>query len=390
MARICVIRQFFFPRDVRVRRQVGALTAAGHEVDVICVRRPGEPLRERLGAVRVHRVPIRIERGGRARYLLQYGAFLTAAGALAGALHLRRRFDLVQVNTLPDALVFAAAIPRLLGARVLLDLHECMPEFFATKFGVGLDHPAVRLLGRIEQASIRFADHAITCTELMREAFIGRGAPPEKIGVVLNSADEELYDVASHPPDPKARPGFTLVCPGAIEEHYGVDTLVRGAALLRDEIPDLRVEVYGEGSYRPRLEQLIRELGMEDRVVLGGFVPDAELVRAIATADAGVVAVKRDAFRDLTHCNKMFEFITMRRPAIVSGTRAVEAYFDDGCFLLFRSGDEHDLARAIRVLHADPAVSERLVRRAAEVNEPYRWPRQRELYVAIVEGLLAR
>jgi hypothetical protein len=66
--------------------------------------------------------------------------------ALASALHLRHRYDLVQVNSLPDFLVFAALGPRLIGSPVLLDLHECMPEFFATKFRTSLQHPAVRVL----------------------------------------------------------------------------------------------------------------------------------------------------------------------------------------------------------------------------------------------------
>jgi hypothetical protein len=66
---------------------------------------------------------------------------------------------------MPDGLVFAAAIPRLFGARVLLDLHECMPEFFATKYGVGMDHPGVRIVSAIEQVSIRFSDRVITGTD---------------------------------------------------------------------------------------------------------------------------------------------------------------------------------------------------------------------------------
>ena len=81
---------------------------------------------------------------------------------------------------MPDALVFAAAVPRLLGARVLLDLHECMPEFFSVKYGVGPAHPALRLLAAAEQMSIRFADRVITCTEEMRETFVRRGADPEQ------------------------------------------------------------------------------------------------------------------------------------------------------------------------------------------------------------------
>jgi glycosyltransferase involved in cell wall biosynthesis len=389
--RVCLIRQGFFPLDTRVRREVHALVSAGHEVDVICVRRPGQRRRERLDAVTVHRLPLPLERGdGRMRYLLQYATFAMAAAVLCSVLHLRRRWDVVQVNSMPDALVFAAAVPRLMGARVILDLHECMPEFFAVKFGVGPGHPALRLLAAVEQLSIRFATRVITCTDQMRETFVGRGADPAKIDVVLNSADEGIFDAARHPPAPR-RPGrFTVLCHGAIEVSYGIDTLIRAAALLRDHIPELRVEIFGDGTYRSQVHALSDELGLDGSVRMSdGWAPIDELVAAIADADVGIVAMRRNAFRDLTHCNKMFDFIAMRRPVVVSRTRAVEAYFPDSCFALFESGDEHDLARAIRSLYDDPALAARLVAEAGEVSEPYRWPRQRERYLRVVEEAAA-
>jgi glycosyltransferase involved in cell wall biosynthesis len=391
MARICVIRQGFFPLDTRVRREVGALAAAGHEVDVVCVRRPGERRRERQGSVRIHRLALPLKRAGRLQYVLQYAVFLAVAGLYATLLAVRRRFDLVQVNSIPDVLVFAATGPRLLGARVLLDLHECMPEFTATKYGLGMRHPLVRAMAILEQASIRFADATITCTEQMREAFVARGARPDGISVVLNSSDEEIFDADRFAPGDREQRGFTLLTHGAMEERYGLDTLIEATALLGEEMPDLRVELYGEGSERDELERLAARLGVAGRVRFSdGFVPIDDLVRAIAEADAGVVAIRRDVFRDLTHCNKMFDFIAMRRPAIVSRTRSVEAYFDEDCFVLFDDGDAADLARAIRALRTDPSLADRLVRRAAEVAEPYRWVHQRRLYQGIVASLAGR
>jgi glycosyltransferase involved in cell wall biosynthesis len=387
-ARIGVIRQFYFPCDTRVRREVHALASADHEVDVICMRRPGQPLYERSGSVAVYRVPLVHKRGGPLRYLFEYLSFPLAAFLYAGTLALRRRWDVVQVNTLPDWLVFAAIVPRLLGARVLLDLHECMPEFFATKFRASPSHPAVRLLARLEQASIRFADLAITCTEQMREAFIARGAQGDRIAVILNSADEEIFDPQRYPPTGSGPDRFVLLSHGSIEERYGLDTAVRAVARLAGEIPGLRLEIFGEGAYLEELQELAQQLRIEDRVFFSdGLVPLDDLLRAIASADAGLVAMKRDLFRDLTHTNKMFDFISMRRPVIVSRTASVEAYFDESCFQLFDSEDDRDLARAIRGLHADAGLRERLVRRAAEVNEAYRWPRQRELYRHVVERL---
>src|SRR6266851_4030572 len=103
--RICFIRQGYYPLDTRVRRQVRALTLAGHEVDVICLSRPGEPRFERQDKVTVHRVPITKRRAGHFAYLTQYGAFFVFAMWMATVLHLRRRYELVQVFTLPDVLV---------------------------------------------------------------------------------------------------------------------------------------------------------------------------------------------------------------------------------------------------------------------------------------------
>ena len=385
--RTCVIRQYYVPVDPRVRREIEALAAAGHEVDVICLAQPGERRFERRGPLRIFRVPLRHRRTGLAGAVAEHLAFVAAAGALAGVLHLRRRYDVVQANTVPDTVVFAALVPKLLGARVLLDLHECVPEFFATRFGMDPGHRAVRAAAAAEQAAIRFADRAITCTNEMRTAFVERGADPALIDVVLNSSDESVFSPRSLPDVARGDDGFRLILHGSVEERYGIDTAVEAVAALGNEIPGLVLEVYGEGSDRARVESLAQRLGLSEHVRFKGFVPQAQLLRGLAAADAGVVAMKRDAFRDLTHCNKMFELIAVERPVITSRTRSVEAYFGEDCFEFFDSGDPEDLARAIRALHADPERRRRLVARARQVAEPYRWRHQGARYVEIAEHL---
>ena len=391
MARICVIRQHYVPQDTRVAREVAVLVESGYEVDVICLRERGEPRLERDGGVTVRRLPLRHTRRGVVRYLIEYVVFFLMATCLVAVLHVRHRYRLVQVNSIPDTLVFAAGVPRLFGARVLLDLQECMPEFLVTKFSISPHHPVVRLVGRFEQLSIRFADFVITPTEQMREAFIARGADKTKVSVVMDGADERIFrpDRDSEKIGDQSR--FTLICHGTVEERYGLDTVIKAVALLQDEIPELRFEIYGSGSYLGHLRQLASELGVEDRVSFSGcFVPVDELVQALAAADVGIVAMKRDAFRDLTLAGKMFDFIAMRKPMIVSRTRSVEETFGECCFELFQSNDVEDLARAIRAVHADPKRREQFIRRAAEVAEPYRWARQRELYRSVVERLITR
>ncbi len=390
MRRICVIRHYYYPLDPRVRREVQALAADGNSVDVICLRQAGERHLERQGRIRIWRLPLRHRRGGAGRRIYEYALFTAMAGVLAGVLCLRRRFDLVQANTVPDTLVFAAAVPKLLGVPVLLDLHECMPEFFASTYSADQGHPVVRVMAACEQASIRFADFALTCTEEMRQAFVTRGAPKEKIAVVMNSADESVFRANGRPRRRQVDDELRLLHHGTIEARYGIDTAIRAVAHVRARVPGIRLWVYGDGSQRQDLVQLAADLGVASQVSFSdGFVSLKELVDAIGSCDAGVVAMKRDPFRDLTHCNKMFDLISMKRPVLCSRTRSVMTYFPESCFAYFEPDDPEDLARAIWELHAQPELAERLVERAGEVNEPYRWPHQRKRYMRVVAAMTA-
>jgi glycosyltransferase involved in cell wall biosynthesis len=390
--RVCVVRQHYLPRDSRVARELSELKAARHQIDVICLRDVGQPIIEKLEGARYWRIPLRHSVGSSAtRYLAEYAIFFVAAATLLAVLQLLRRYRLVQVNSVPDVLVLAAVVPRLLGARILLDLQECMPEFLATKFRLPSRHPAVRTLERLEQLSIRFAHHVITPTEPMRRTFVARGADPAKITVVMDGSDEKVFAIPPDLGEPSSGSStFTLVSHGTVEEHYGLDTVVRAIAQLRSEIPGIRLQVYGTGSYLPTLHTLTRGLGMEDLVTFSdGFVPLPELVRGIAASDVGIIALRRDPFRDVALPGKIFDFVLLRKPVISSRTSSVEEIFGPECVELFESGDAVDLARAVRTLYYDPERRHRMVRLAEAKAEPLQWSRQRLIYRDVVDQLLA-
>ena len=134
----CHVVYSYFPFDPRVRREVETLHRLEYELDVIAMQEPGEPRVETVLGARVHRIPFAVVRGGKVRYAFQYFVFLLAAAALLLVLHIRRRYDIVHVHSLPDFLVFAAAIPKLLGSRVLAYMNEPTPELFETGRAWGL------------------------------------------------------------------------------------------------------------------------------------------------------------------------------------------------------------------------------------------------------------
>ena len=186
----------------------------------------------------------------------------------------------------------------------------------------------------------------------------------------MDSTDEEVFRRV-----PAARPDtnrFTLISHGTVEERYGLDTAIDAVALLRNEIPELVLKIYGEGSDLGRLHQLADRLGVADRVYFSdAFVPIDDLRCALSSADVGVVAIKRDVFRDVTLAAKMFDCIAMGLPMVVSRTRSVEQTFPPDCFERFESGNPADLARALRRLHEDPDHRALLATRAAAAD-PYR------------------
>ena len=389
MSRICIVRHYYYPEDPRSRREAEALADAGHEVDILTLRHAGEPVREVINGVNVRRLPVEHYRRSLFHYAYEYSAFFFLTFLILTFRLARRRYDVVQVNSLPDFLVFATAACKVFRVPVVLDMHECTPELFCTKYGAPASHPVVRLLAWIEQRSLAFADQVITCTPQQRAIFASRGTPTEKIAVVLNAANSAIFRPRT--PEPLLwKPGerFELVAHGLVVQRYGLDTMVRAVALLTQEIPDVVLHVYGKGDYLPEMQELAQELGVSERVIAHGFVPEEELLEGIARAHVGVIAAKRDTFRDLTHTQKMYEYVAMDKPVVIAETPAVRTHFDDSCFQFFTSDDPVDLARALRDLYYNPTQAIRMIESSSCRYRAYSWDAQRHVYCAAVLNLI--
>jgi glycosyltransferase involved in cell wall biosynthesis len=392
--RVCLIRHREYG-EMALRREAEVLRDAGYEVHVLCLGEPGADRRSDEHGVVVHRVPLRRERAGTARYLRDYGAFFVLAASLVTLLHLRHRFSIVQVTTMPDFLVFCAVIPKLMGARVIVFMKEPTPELGGMRFG-NRRWPA--LLARVEQAAIRFADLALTVTGQLRQRYIERGADPDKIRVVLNGPGASTFGEpvapgsrASRPPgEGSSQETFTLLCHGAIEERYGHETVVRAVALAAREVPGLRFRITGEGTATERVRRVADELGVADRVELLGWVSLAELVAEIDAADVGVVAQLSSPYSNLVHTNKMYEYILFGTPVVATRLEAVAAYFDDRSLAFVEPGDPHDLARVIVELAHDPGRRRDLADRALELYREYGWERQARRYLEAYEEVATR
>ena len=372
--------------ELPVRREAEALAGAGFDVDVILMRGRGSPARETVNGVDVTYLPTSLGKSSKLRYLFDYARFFVFASATLTKRHFERRYTAVQVNTMPDFLVFAAVPPKLFGARVVAYMHEPSPELAETVFG---PTRVSRVLALIEQAVLRFADSAITVTDQLKERYVERGARAEKITVVLNGVDPETRLGSWSPNDAgRADSKFRVISHGSIEDRYGQDTIVEAARILRAEMPELEVVLAGRGKAEQRVLEQIEASGLHDLVRFEGWVSEERLNDLLHAADVGVVAQKASPYSHLVHTNKMVDFWIFGLPVIASRLDAVSATYDESVLEFFEPGDATDLARAIRHLRENPARREELARNGRQAHERYGWTVQKRAYLGVFEALM--
>jgi glycosyltransferase involved in cell wall biosynthesis len=382
--RACILRQNDI-YDVAVQREAEALAGAGFDVEVLCERAAGTPRRAVVNGVRIIRLPGSRDSAGGVGKALGYGRFFLLAAGYLSVQHLRRPYAVVQASSMPDFLVFAALVPRLLGSRVVAKMQEPTPELATTIFGATF---LTGVLARIEQLAIRFADHTVTVTDQLKQRYMERGAAADRITVVLNCSDPDtILPDRSHPPV-ATESGFVVVCHGTIEDRYGQDTIIGAASLLRDEMPDLRVVITGRGSGTGKMMRAITDHEVRDVVLFEGWVSRDRLREILFSADIGVVAQKSSPYSHLVHTNKMVEYWIFGLPVIASRLRAVSELYDARFIEYFEPGDEAGLAAAIRRLRADPERRAELAENGKLAQLRNGWATQRISYLRVFEDLL--
>lgn len=392
--RHCMIVHHNYPlAEPRVEREAQALLRFGYEVDVICLQQTDDELPfEVVEGANVHRLPVRRDkRRGIAGQFLEYLSFFFLAFLKVNSLYNKRKYGVVEVHNLPDFLVFAAIWPKLRGARLILNIHDVMPEFYAARFKTGMNSWQVRLVRWQEWISCRFADHVITVTELWREALIARGVRADKTSVVMNLPDERIFG-NGHSATPPAPPqdGFRLIYHGAITQRYGLDLLIQAVDMVKARVPGIHLTLHGGGEFRDELMRMVEERKLQEYVHFSiNKVPSSELPRMIQRAHAGVVPYRRDVFTDGILPTKLMEYAAMQIPVIAARTTVIEKYFNEDMVQFIPAEDVNALAEAIVHLYQHPERRSQLVAGCNRFTERYSWEKISRQYHHTVEQLTA-
>jgi len=374
-----------YEMDTRVKMYAEALAGQGVEVDVFSLKQPGQPDTGDLNGVRIHRIQTRVHNEKSPfTYLVKLLLFLFRSSVILTKNSMGKRYDVIHVHSVPDFEVFASLIPRIMGSKVILDIHDIVPEFYASKFNKGRDSLVFKTLVLLEKLSIAFSNHVIIANHIWRETLLSRSVKPEKCTVVMNYPDTSIFRKY---PRTRVDGKFVMIYPGSLNWHQGLDVAINAFAKIAEKFPEAEFHIYGEGAEKKALLDLVQGLSMSDRILFLGMKPTNEIAIIMANADLGVVPKRAVSFGNEAFSTKIPEFMAVGVPVLASSTMIDRYYFNDSQILFFRSEDVDDLASKMGTLINDSQLRSRLVECGDAFVRDNNWDVKKEEYFDLIRSL---
>lgn len=385
---MCMLAYTFYESDNRVRRYADSLFRRGNHVDVISLRKPDQPNLGTIDGVTVYRIQKRkINEKNKITYLYRLFVFFFNSLFLVTKLHLRKKYAIIHVHSVPDYEVFAAIFAKILGAKVILDIHDIVPEFYASKFNSGKITFLSKVLMVIEKICCSFSDHVIISNHLWYDKLVSRSVKPEKCTTIINYPDEHLFNVGI---SKEKSDKFTIIYPGTINHHQGLDIAIGAMDKISDSVSNVEFHIYGKGPEEENIRAMVKARSLEKSVKLLGLLPLEQIAVKMASAQLGLVPKRADSFGNEAFSTKIMEFMALGVPVLISRTRIDEYYFNDSLVMFFQSGNENDLAEKLLFLINNQDVRERYIQKELEFAAKNSWAVRQSMYFDEVDRLIGK
>jgi glycosyltransferase involved in cell wall biosynthesis len=377
--RILYLHQYFMTRagvgGTRSYEFARRFVARGHEVSMVTAASGDRPRRERVDGIEV--IPVRggysdYVRGTKLAYPRRLLEFVHFALGAAWTVLRAPRPDVVYATSPP----LTMALPGVVAARrhrapLVFEVRDLWPEA-PIQMGA-LRNPLARWLARaLERFVYRRAAHVIVLSPGMREGVIAAGVPPEKVTLVPNASDLELFSPGLDGSEVRARLGlgdrFVVSYFGAMGEANDLTQVIEAAERIGDG--SVAFVLHGDGKRRAELEALARERGT-DNVIFSDPIPDkASVARLAAASDACMTIYKDVPILYTCSPNKLFDTFAAGRAAIVNTPGWLRELVEENeAGVYARAGDPDDLAAKVAFLRDHPEETRRYGENARRLAE---------------------
>jgi glycosyltransferase involved in cell wall biosynthesis len=384
--KICMLAYAQYSYDARIKAYTKTIEKAGGAVDVFALKEEGKKSFEQIGGVNIYYLTNKYQGSNSVFYLISYLGFFIKSFINISYFFLKENYSVIHVHNMPNFIIFAALLPRLLGAKVILDIHDLMTVNYMVKFNVEAENFFIKCLMFEQKISAMFASNLL-CADHNQKNYLENVCkiPHHKITVIMNLPNEEIFSpverVKSN--DDKLR----LIYHGTIAKRLGIDIMLEAIYKIGDQIP-IHLSIYGTGDFLIEAENIANKYNLAEKVYFSkSFFPTEMVPGMISRADFGIIANRRSlATNKFMMPVKLLEYVYLKIPVIAPRLDIIETYFKEGMVKYYEPENVDDLVRCIIELYRNPQERELQVKNALTFYERRSWKTQGIEYLKLVSS----
>ncbi len=380
--RVLLVTLTPYDRFLRVQRMAKTLSRGGAEVHVLSsIEKEKNRINENDENIHRFYIPIIKRKESIGAYFLLYVVFFISVFIYGTYLHLKNRYDTIYVVNHPDILVLCLLIPKILGARILLDIRDPMIEIFHSKFG---KNRVIDLVLRVEEkVSVMFSDKILTVSGILKRLICKRDAVvEEKVSVVYNTPYRDFGHHVSAEKPKKNHEKITVTYVGAIRKERGLENLIFSLEYLDDRY---HLMLVGDGDYLPVLRRI--SLKYKDRVAMPGRIPHELIKKYLANSDVFVVQLKSSPINYIGTPGKLFEYMAYEKPVLVPEFPGIVNILGEDYPFFFNPDDPKDIARSIKdvfkIYYSDEKLRKEMIKMYRDIFYSLCWDMQENTVVRV-------
>jgi glycosyltransferase involved in cell wall biosynthesis len=218
------------------------------------------------------------------------------------------------------------AVPTILAARhcrkrVILDLGEHYPGMMEILGKTSLAHHVMRnhwLITLLEAASVALADVVWVVVDENRERLLRYNSRMH----VVNNYPAGVIDLQgrhpAHRPYSERGDAVRIISFGLMDNIRGLDLAVDALAVAVESLPNLELAFYGDGPFRPVVEERVAALGLQSKVKFFGWTDAAHRSDALLSGDIGIILHRVCDLTNHTLPNKLFDYMSVGLPILAT------------------------------------------------------------------------
>jgi glycosyltransferase involved in cell wall biosynthesis len=391
--RLLMILQDDFPPDIRLEKEIKSLQDR-FDVYLLCNNKGALALTENYSGATVIRLNKLTWLPRKLRILYNMPLFFSPVWLL-GIFKNAKKYNVeaLHVHDLPLAMA-AIQVGKLLRLPVVYDMHENYPAVMKIwlkdhRLNFIFKNPMVAKI--LDSICMRRADHLIAVIDERKDQLVRRGVPVDKIHIVSNTIDLEAF--YQYNIDEKIvqeyEDFYTLMYIGFFSSERGLDTAIRGLALVKNDIPNIKLVLVGAGKDRELLMHLAQNNGVEENIDIKPWVNFSRVPSYIQAGDICIDPRPSNEPNDTTISHKIFQYMAMGKPLLTSDSKPFARILSEyRCGETFKSNSPEAFAQGVlKIYQSDTNYGENGMR---AVKEKYNWRHTGNILLNLYDHIFQR